>query len=186
MSAGGLAADIDHALLLTQLKTAVLLDQRAQVRAAVAARIEVRVRGQQALPDGAESFPSAVVRLADRVGDQLHGPARRILPPRRRRRCRALPLLRRGFKQVFDIDEPVACIPEGLGRLPLAKAADRHPLLTQALRQPREVTVRRNEAEAVEAALMQQVHGVDDEGDVRRVLAPGVAALLVLKDSQAT
>ena len=57
-------------------------------------------------------------------------------------------------------------------------------LLEQALGQPREVAVRRDQAEAVEPALVHQVHGVDDQRDVRGVLAGGVAALLVLQDRQ--
>ena len=53
----------------------------------------------------------------------------------------------------------------------------------QALREAREVAVARNETETVEPALVHQVHGVDHQRDIGRVLPRRVAALLVLQDS---
>ena len=56
------------------------------------------------------------------------------------------------------------------------------PLLADARGEAGEVAVRGDEAEAVEAAGVQQVHRVDDQRDVGRVLAGGVGELLLRQD----
>ena len=74
-------------------------------------------------------------------------------------------------QQVLGVDEPAAGLAEALGCLLLAEAVDVGALLAQARGQPREVAVRRDQAEAVEPAAVQQVHGVDHQRDVGGVLA---------------
>ena len=64
----------------------------------------------------------------------------------------------------------------------LADAVDVEPLLADARGEAGEVAVGGDEAEAVEAAGMQQVHRVDDERDVGGVLAGGVGELLLGQD----
>ncbi|MNS76162.1 hypothetical protein D3C72_1097010 [compost metagenome] len=80
--------------------------------------------------------------------------------------------------QHVGVDELVAGGDERLGRLALAEAVDGQPLLADARGQPGEVAVAGDDAEAVEAPGVQQVHGVDDHGAVGGVLAHGVAELL--------
>jgi len=85
-------------------------------------------------------------------------------------------------KQVLGVDEAPACLPKALRRLVFAEAVDVHALLADAGREPREIAVRRHEAEAVEAPAVQQVHGIDHERDVGGVLARDIGELLLRND----
>lgn len=78
----------------------------------------------------------------------------------------------------MEVVELVAGADERARRLPLAEAVDGKPLLADAHGEAGEVAVARDEAEAVEAARVKQVHGVDDHGAVGGVLAGGVGELL--------
>ncbi|MNQ46790.1 hypothetical protein D3C85_606160 [compost metagenome] len=80
--------------------------------------------------------------------------------------------------QEFGVDELVAGGDEGLGRLLFAEAVDGQAFLAQARGQAGEVAVAGDQAEAVEAPGVEQVHGVDDQRAVGGVLAPGVGELL--------
>src|SRR5690606_16010471 len=88
-------------------------------------------------------------------------------------------------RQFIRIDEAGAGLTEALGRLLFAEAIDRDALFADACGQPGEVAVRRHQAEAVEPSRMQQVHRVDDQGDVARVLALGVLEVLLPLDRPA-
>ena len=87
--------------------------------------------------------------------------------------------------EVLGEDEAGAGLAEALRGLGLADAVDVDPLLADAGGEPGEVAVRGDQAEAVEAAGMQEVHGVDDQRDVGRVLAGGVGELLLGEDGVA-
>ncbi|MNZ89696.1 hypothetical protein D3C78_1086310 [compost metagenome] len=78
----------------------------------------------------------------------------------------------------FGVDELVAGRNERLGGLLLAEAVDGQPFLAQARGQAGEVAVAGDQAEAVETAGVEQVHGVDDQRAVGGVLAAGVGELL--------
>src|SRR5690348_3151461 len=151
------------------------LDQLAQARKAVVARIELRQLLGDVRADGAEIGPALL------VGDRRDGRAQRREQLRvlgglfrvrlpaglgRRRRVGFAVLL-----QHVEIDELVARGDERARRLALAEAVDRHALLADPRGKPREVAVARDDAEAVEAAGVEQVHGVDDHRAVGRVLA---------------
>ena len=87
-----------------------------------------------------------------------------------------------GWEQVLGIDEPPAGLPETFGRLLLAEAEHVDALFADAGGKPCEITVGRNQAEAVETAAMEEVHRVDDEGDIGGVLPRGVGELLLGDD----
>src|SRR5690606_37853416 len=80
--------------------------------------------------------------------------------------------------EVLDVDELVAGGDERLRRLALAEAVHGQALLADARRQPGEVAVAGDDAEAVQVAAVHQVHRVDDQGAVGGVLAGGVVELL--------
>jgi hypothetical protein len=67
----------------------------------------------------------------------------------------------------------------------LAEPEDLESGFPQAHGQPGEVAIARDEAEAVKALGVQEVHRVDDQRAVRRVLARGVRELLDWLDSVA-
>jgi hypothetical protein len=84
--------------------------------------------------------------------------------------------------QVLRVDEPAAGLPEALRRLLLAEAEHVDALFADARGQPREVAVRRHQAEAVEPPAMQQVHRVDHQRDVGGILAGRIGELLLRHD----
>ena len=67
---------------------------------------------------------------------------------------------------------------KALGVVLLADAHDEEAHLPDAGRQAGVVAVARDDAEAVDQAAVEDVHGVDDHGAVGGVLADGVAELL--------
>ena len=71
---------------------------------------------------------------------------------------------------------------KALGRLLLAEAEDVDALLADAGGEPSEVAVGGDQAEAVEAAAVEQVHRVDHQRDVGGVLAGRVGELLLRDD----
>ena len=77
--------------------------------------------------------------------------------------------------QVFEL---VARLDEGAERFALAHTDDEFSGLTQTGGQPRKVAVRRDDAESVQIAAVEQVHGVNDHGAVGCIFAGGVAILL--------
>lgn len=84
-------------------------------------------------------------------------------------------------KEVLCIDEPSASLPEALRRFLLTESEDIHAMLANSCCEAREVAVGRHQAEAVEPAAMEQIHGVDHQGDIRRIL-PGRLCELLLGD----
>jgi hypothetical protein len=63
-----------------------------------------------------------------------------------------------------------------------AEAVDVGALFAQARGEAGKVAVGRYQTEAREPSGMQQIHGIDDQCDIRRVLALGVGKLLVRID----
>jgi hypothetical protein len=63
-----------------------------------------------------------------------------------------------------------------------AEAVDVGPLFAETGCKPCEVAVRGNQTESVEPAGVQEVHGIDHQGNVGRVLAARVGELLVRID----
>ena len=102
-----------------------------------------------------------------------------MLQLRRRRRvgrCAVVVAVR--FTELLEVQEGRTRAHEGLRRLLLAEAVDRHAVVAQAHHQRGEVGVGRDDGEAIEVARVQQVHGVDHHRHVGRVLAAGVGELL--------
>ena len=87
-------------------------------------------------------------------------------------------LLFAGRIEHVEINELVASGDEGAGRLAFPKTIDGDALLTDAGSEASKVTVARDDAEAGEAAGIEQVHGVDDHCAIGRVLAGRVGELL--------
>ena len=97
------------------------------------------------------------------------------------------------FSRTYDGDEPVR-INKWLGQSGVCSRREADALIADGLvsvdgevvadagRKPCEITVRRYQAEGVEAPGMQQVHGVDHERNVRRILAGGVGEILLRSD----
>ena len=83
-----------------------------------------------------------------------------------------------GLAENLGVDELVAGGHEGLRRLALAETEDELPVLAEPGRDAREVRVARDDAEAVQVLRVEEVHGVDDHGAVRGVLARRVGELL--------
>ncbi len=77
-----------------------------------------------------------------------------------------------------EINKLVAGGDEGAGRLAFPKTVDGDALLTDAGGEASKVTVARDDAEAGEAAGIEQVHGVDDHCAIGRVLAGRIGELL--------
>jgi hypothetical protein len=145
------------------------------------------VRGSKSDARLASCFPTApsahpavlAFHLRDDLADDRRRRARRL------KRCLRRRLLAVGGgarKQVLGVDEAAAGLAEALRRLLLAEAVHVHALLADAGGEPGEVAVGGHEAEAVEAAAVKEVHGVDHQGDVRGVLARGVGELLLGND----
>ena len=83
-----------------------------------------------------------------------------------------------GYIEHVEINELVASGDERARCLALPKTIDGDALLTDAGSEASKVTVARDDAEAGEAAGIEQVHGVDDHRAIGRVLAGGVSELL--------
>jgi len=81
-------------------------------------------------------------------------------------------------------DELMACVSESFGRLTLSKSIDRQTFLPDPECQSGEVAVTGHQAESVEAPGIEKVHGVDNQGAVRRVLPPRVGKLLYRLDRE--
>jgi hypothetical protein len=179
-------ADVDAAgVVAADVEPAGLFDEVAELGLAVGARVEVGRQDGQPLAHPAERHPAvvAVVQLGDGGADQVPGLARRF-----QRRAAAgagahLPVGRRRLgQQVLGVDEPATGLAEALRGLLFAEAVDVDPLFADPRGQAGEVAVGGDQAEAVEPARMQQVHGVDHQGDVRGVLAGGVGEVLMRHD----
>ena len=164
------------------LEVVLGLDQRAQLRGAVAAGVEGGVEVGQVVAEGRHRGPAVVGRgLVHRRRQQ----PTQVRQPRCGLRLAAAVL---GFVGRFvaatrspeqlELDEPVAGCAERLRRLALAQAVHRGPRLAQACRQPGEVAVAGDDRERVEPAGVEQVHGVDDQRGVRAVLPGRVGELL--------
>ena len=128
--------------------------------------------------DDAQLNPVLFVLAAHGGADQRHGLGR-LLFASRLVGLGGLALIEVVFEQVLDEDEPLAGLAERLGRLLAADAEDVEPLFADAAGEAREVAVRGHQDEAVEAPGVQEIHGVDDQRDVGRVLAFRVGELLV-------
>ena len=154
-----------------------LLEQlREQVRA-VAAHVEIGVALLQAAADLAQAGGLAVVLV---VGDDVHhGLLHGVL---RHRVAAAALLVALVLHKQLERGEHVAGAPEGRGGLLLPHADDHAPALAQTAGQAREVRVAGHEAEAIDVVGVEDVHGVDDHGGIRGILALGVAELLDGRD----
>jgi hypothetical protein len=73
-------------------------------------------------------------------------------------------------QKVLGVDKAMARLPEALRRLVLSKAVYRHALLADAGCEASEVAVGGDKAEPVEPPGVQEVHGVDHQRDVGRIL----------------
>ena len=131
LSRRGLATNMDLVGVLPDVEPAGPLDQGAQVRASVAARVEVRMRALGPLPDAAQALPSVGVRLTDGVRDDLSRLARRILPLCRRPGRRLAALFRFGLQEVLHVDEPAPGVC-GRPRPPCARRSRTPPGLPRA------------------------------------------------------
>ena len=58
---------------LLDFKTAGLRGQRAQVGAAIGARVEIRCRAEYPGANNTKIYPAIVVRFLQRPGDDFHG-----------------------------------------------------------------------------------------------------------------
>ena len=101
------------------------------------------------------------------------------------RLCRLGNGLRRRDAQVFQIQELVAALAEGLRRLFLAHADHVDALLAQMDGERGIVAVAGNQNEAVIDALVQKLDRIDDHCHIGRVLAGHVVKLLLRFDGQA-
>ena len=72
----------------------------------------------------------------------------------------------------------MAGIAECLGGFLFAEAIDEQPLFSKPHGQAGEVAVAGDQTVAIEAAGVEQIHGVDDHGAVGRILTRGVGELL--------
>jgi hypothetical protein len=79
---------------------------------------------------------------------------------------------------MLDVGEALAGIDEALCCVITTVAIHAQTVFANARGQPREVTVAADEAETSKAAGMEEIHRVDDQSAVTRVLADGVAVLL--------
>ena len=80
--------------------------------------------------------------------------------------------------QVFEVDEAVAGLAEGFRGAALAEAVHGQAAGADAGGKRGEVAVAGDEAEAVKGAAVEQIHRINDEAHVGRVLAFGVGELL--------
>src|SRR5690242_16623698 len=174
-------------LALLGLEQADRVDQAAQLAVAPVARVELRRTLADHAAYRAQARPAGVVGgVLDRVAQQVD--QARVLA----QLLRAQGLRGRGrlflaavrLAEHVGVDEAVAGGDEGAGRLALAEAVDGQARLADAPRQRGEVAVAGDDAEAVEAAGVEQVHRIDDHRRVGGVLALGVAELLDRLDRQ--
>lgn len=161
-----------------------LSHQVAQLSEAIGARVEIGREIGELRSHHAKPYPSIVgLDLFKDLVEQGHGSARRF-----ERFCRGSRVLRVGGsarQQVLGVDEAAAGVAEAFGRLLLAETVDIDTLLADTGGQAREVAVGGDQAEAVEAAAVQQIHRVDDQRDVGGVLAGRVGELLLGNDGMA-
>ena len=128
------------------------------------------------LPTSPRNPAVVTFHLGNDLVDDRHGCAGRL----KRLGCAILTVPRaRARKQVLGVDKSAAGLTEALRRLLLAKAKHVDALLTDAGREPGKITVRRNQTKSIEPTAVQQVHGVDDQGDVGRILAGRIGKLLL-------
>ena len=80
--------------------------------------------------------------------------------------------------QVLGVDEDLAGFHESGRRVFPPDAHHKKAFLADASGQPCVVAVAGSEAETVHRALVEDVHGIDDQRAVRRIFADGVAKLL--------
>jgi len=86
--------------------------------------------------------------------------------------------------EVLDVNEPVADCDKWQRSFALPKPVYDEPSLADPHGKPYEVAVAGNQAEPVKMLRVQQVHGVDNHGRVRRVLALSIGKLLHGLDGQ--
>src|SRR5690348_9310272 len=152
-------------------------DEIAQFCVAVAARVEVGALLVDDRADLPERRPAILVggcidRIAQKIDEarvllQLRGIARFAWD---------IPL---GFVgQVLDIDELVAGRHEWLRSFSFAETVHHQPGFADTPGEAGEVAVAGNDAEAIQAARIKQIHRVDDQRRVGGVLAACVAELL--------
>src|SRR5690606_27384922 len=154
------------------------LHQGGEFGMAVGAGIELGAHVGEPRPHRPEFVPALAILLEfrHRAVDQRY----RLL----HRPERGLPRLRRSLvgNEILGEDEPGAGLAEALRRRRAADAVDIDPLFPDPRGEAGEVGIRRHQAETVEPPGMEEVHRVDDEGDVRRVLARRVGELLLGED----
>ena len=85
--------------------------------------------------------------------------------------CRVFPVR----DEVLDMNKPVAGRDKWRRSLALPKTVHNEAGLPDPHCKPGEVAVARYQAEAVKMVSLQQIHGVDNHGGVRRILAVGIA-----------
>ena len=85
-------------------------------------------------------------------------------------------------QEVFGVDEATTRLPEALRRFPLPEPVHVQSLLADAGCKPGEIAVGRDEAEPVKSPAVQEIHGIDHQGDVGRVLACRIGELLLGDD----
>jgi hypothetical protein len=78
----------------------------------------------------------------------------------------------RAIAKVLQIDEPCRRPPEPLWRLGRTEDVAFDALLPDPDREAQEVAVRGDYSEGIDLASMEEIHGIDDQSDVRRILAP--------------
>ena len=80
--------------------------------------------------------------------------------------------------EVLDVNKPVAGGDKWRRSCAIPKAVHDEPGLADPHCKPGEVAIARYQAKGVETASVQQIHGVDNHGGVRRILAMRIGELL--------
>ena len=93
--------------------------------------------------------------------------------------------LRLGYDAGREPDLPfdsTTCLSKTLRRLLLTKPIHIDTLLADTCSQVRKIAVVRHQAKPIKPAAVEEIHRVDNEGDVGRVLAAAVGELLLRDD----
>nr|WP_233200070.1 hypothetical protein [Ottowia massiliensis] len=80
--------------------------------------------------------------------------------------------------KVFKVNETVAGVAKSFGRFFIAESICDESIGAYSGGQGREIAVAGNQAETIKSAAVEQVHRVDDQFHIRRVLAFGIGELL--------
>lgn len=87
------------------------------------------------------------------------------------------------WQQVFSVDEAATGLAKALGCFLLSETVHVYALLSDTRGQASKITVGRDKAKAIETTGMEKVHCVDNQSNVRGILATGVREVLVRLDS---